>query len=160
MKKIFVFMALAVALLLPSCSNDDEPQNDGLSDYLNAVEMLYDNEAQPKFTASDVEGIYLAWAADGAEVEAYVRELTGNASWSITQNYTMNADRNGSLVVTGQTPQMAAEGIFADIVVKFADYPHFTLHIITEEKAKDYDNRLEEDGFSGGGVARLETPVN
>lgn len=158
MKRLFIYLMglMTVAAVSTSCSKDDEPVNDGLSIYLNAVEMLYNNEAKPKFTPSGTEGVYLAWAADEAEVRGFIVELTDNDKWTSTADYTVNADENGYFTVKGQTPQMKAEGIFNEIVVNFTDYTPFTLQIITEEKAKDYENSIPaQDGYSGSGVARL-----
>lgn len=157
MKKFFALMMVTLMMgMMVSCSNDDEPTVDDSSLYASAVAMLY-NGNTPKFTATDTEGIYLAWAEDEAEVANFIIALTGDTSWNRNDDLKVTLGDKGSFTVKGQTGDMAAEGIFNEVVVNIKGYTPYTLRIVTEERAKDYENsHWSEDGYSGGGVVRLE----
>lgn len=152
-------MMMAVALVMATgCSDDNEPDDQYVSDFLNAIEILYNQEGQPNFTPTTTNGLYLAWAGDAGEVQKFIIRLTGNGKWTNTSDYTMNEDENGYLIVKATTPEMLSDGIFNEIIVNFSSdrYVPFTLQIITAEKAKDYMNGgPAHDGISGGGVVRL-----
>lgn len=153
-------MMVAMMVMATGCSNDDEPDNGGVTDLLNAIEMLYNSEGQPAYTYSGTPGVYLAYATGNSEVEKFVRKLIADDDWTLKENYTLKEDENGSLIVKGQTADMFASGIYCEVVVNFShdEYVPYTLQIITEEKAKDFENGRPEGGFSGGGVAHLTSP--
>ena len=141
---------MAAMLVLASCSKDDEPgknTSDGVSDYINAVDMLYYSEgpdaAKPRFTPSDTEGLYLAQATSKESCYQWVEELIG-AKWDGSDK-TVRFDEHSSIRLTGQSAEMAAEGIYAELVVDFTDYIPFTLQIITAEKAGNYENGVGRD---------------
>lgn len=161
MKKIFAYLMMAAAFLaIGSCSKDDEPSDyentyDGVSVYLNAIEKLYDNNAEPAYTPSGQAGIYVASASSYGVSYSFISNLLDNPSWDgkdVTVKLGEKGE-SGSLKIIGETDALLKQGIYNKIIVDIKDYEPYTLEIITEQQA--------DNGYYGGGVVKkLDEPDN
>lgn len=153
MKKILsVIMTVWAVCGLTACSEKEEPEtpaNDGVAVYINAADMLYDSERKPAFTPTHTEGFYVAVAESLEISENYIRRLILDEDWD-GSDITVDLDKNGSIRIMGETPELASEGVYNEIIVNFTDFVPFTLQIIDEERAKD------DNGYIGTGVAKVQ----
>lgn len=161
MKKIFYFMFVALlAGVVASCSKDDEPSDytptyDGVSIYLNAIEAFYNNDGDPKYVATESPGTYIAYADNAEYARQFIMELLENDKWdgkNITVGLGENGESGSLKIITSGLP----EGFFYEVDVDIKDYTPYTLQIVTEERFKNENS----EGYSGGGVARLQSPGN
>ena len=144
-----------------SCSKDDEPGDyaptyDGVTIYLNAIEQLYNNEGDPKFVPTDTEGLlYMVIADDDQIARGFICDLLDNKDWNGENvNVPLGEDgESGSLKVLSQD---LPAGVYDEIIVDIKEYTPYTLQIVTEERF----NNENGEGYSGGGVARLQSPLN
>lgn len=147
MKKILTFAFMMLLLSVSSCSKDDEPGTptpDGVSDYINAVQMLYADE-EPAFTSTGTPGQYVA-SADSAEfAHEWIERLIGK-SWD-GKAVTVNFDEKSFIRLEAETQALLNQGIYDVLSVNFPGYPAFTLTIIDEARASD-----DNDGYGGIGV--------
>ena len=158
MKKIFYLMvAVVMGCVFTGCSKDDEPSDytptyDGVSIYLNAIEQLYDNEGKPKFVPTSTEGVYTVYSDTQEIATDFITNLLENESWD-GRNVTVKLGKNGESGTLNVISQNLPAGIYYEIVADIVDYTPYTLQIVTEERFHNENG----EGYSGGGVARLES---
>ena len=157
MKKIFYLMIMAVmAGAFASCSKDDEPEGyeptyDGVAIYINAVEQLYNNEGDPRFVETGTDGLYVVIADNREIAYKFIANILENENWDGGDVTVSLGDKgeNGNLKIISRN---LPDGIYDEIVVDIKDYTPYTLQIVTEERF----NNENSEGYSGGGVARLQ----
>lgn len=157
MRKFFYLMVMTIMVgAFASCSKDDEPGDytptyDGVTVYLNAIEKLYNEDGQPKYVATDTEGIYTAYADNAGVAYNFISGLIGNSSWD-GKDVTIALGEDGESGSLKIISQNLPAGIYDEIMVDIKDYQPYTLQIVTEERF----NNENSGGYSGGGVARIE----
>lgn len=145
----FLFIALTMSIFTGCSSNDDEPENTDMQmkqQYEAIVSRVYQPESgEPIFTASQVEGVYLA-VANSQEVSRRFCGFVIGSDWNGT-NTTVSLGDYGSIRLFSADANSQSQGIYHQILVNVKDHRSFTLKIFDKDRVND------DNGYTGTGVA-------